>query len=174
MTTTTVHANFWEDVRIHLLGVLTQAGISVKAESRGDAHAVCVAYHNVVHKLIVPRPRAVHCSRELTAKELAADVRNGVSLIEALSIAGESLEAHLSDRATRPHTHDWLRNNWGIHHLHPFAGKGRNELLYAVVEPDAMYFLDVLGHDDMANVKLPEIVLANWPQLLTPMPGMKG
>lgn len=169
-----VRANFWEDVRQHLLLVLAQAGIAVKPENRGDAHAVCVAYYNVIHKLIEPRPRPVLHSRELAARELPADVASGVRLIEALSIAGESLEAHLSDRAMRAHTHDWLRNNWGIHHLHPFAEKERDELLYVVVEPDSLYLLDVLGHDDMADVKLPEIVLQNWPQLLTPMPGLKG
>ena len=50
----------------------------------------------------------------------------------------------------------------------------RAELLYALVEPDDLYLLDVRGHDAMAHVELLEIVLAQWPTLLTPLVGLRG
>jgi hypothetical protein len=39
---------------------------------------------------------------------------------------------------------------------------------------DTVYFIDVLGHDDMADICLPEIIRTNWPALLAPIPEMKG
>src|SRR5260370_7232684 len=41
------------------------------------------------------------------------------------------------------------------------------DLLYVMVRPDAIYFVDVLGHaKDFANSALLEIVHSNWPQLI--------
>jgi hypothetical protein len=168
-----VHANFWEDVRIHFLNVLTQAGIPLPADQHDDAQRVLIAYFNVRHKLIEARRRTVHWSKELSQRQLPSDVLLGVQLIEAKSIGGQTLEAHLSDRAVRTHTHDWLRNDWGIHHLHVHLQKG-DDLLYVWVEPDALYFLDVREHGAMADMDLVEIVLANWPQLLGPPSTLKG
>jgi hypothetical protein len=170
---TKVVANFIEDVRLHVLQALTAAGISLPPAQQGDVHAVCRAFFNVSNRHIEQRPRAIHRSKELTARSLAPDVLTGVQLIEARAIAGDSLAAHLSDRAARPHTHDWLLSDWGIHHLHVRPQKG-DELLYALVEPDDIYLVDVLGHTAMADVNLLEIVLANWPVLLRELVGLRG
>jgi hypothetical protein len=169
-----VHADFAEDVRVHLLGVLTQAGILVPAAEQDDVERVCFAYFNVLGKLIEPRVRRVEYSRELRGRPLAQELWDGVHLVEARSFAGESLETLLSERATRPHTHDWLRNDWGIHHIHLRPRRGQDELLYVLVQRDALYFIDVRGHGAMADVDLLEIVLANWPALLRPLPGIHG
>jgi hypothetical protein len=49
-----------------------------------------------------------------------------------------------------------------------------DELLYAMVEPDDLYLLDVRPHSAMADIDLLEIVLANWPSLLRQCPGLQG
>lgn len=165
----TVHADFQNDVRVHVLQLLTQAGVSLPKNQQSDPHRVCVAYFNVRHKVIEPRQRRVHRSRELNTRPFSSDVIAGVQLIEARSIAGESLEAHFSERAMRPHTHDWLLNDWGIHHLHVRPNRG-DEVVYAWLEADDLYLVDVRGHQAMADVGLLEIVLANWPELLQLMP----
>jgi hypothetical protein len=168
-----VHADFWTDVRLHVLQLLTELGVSLPAAEQIDAHRVCVSYFHVAHKRLEPRRRAVHWSRELASKTLSEDVLVGVRLIEMRSIAGDSLEPHFSERATRAHTHDWLLNDWGIHHLHVHAHRG-DDLLYALAEPDDLYLLDVRTHNAMADVDLLETVLANWAQLLRPLLGLKG
>lgn len=169
-----IHADFWNDVRVHVLGALTQAGITLGGDDDPeDAHAVCRAYFNVAQKVIWPRPRTVHYSRELRERTLPGIIETGVRLIETRSLAGESLAEHLSARAKRTHTHDWLLNDWGIHHLHVRPAKG-DELLYVWEEPATLHFIDVRGHDAMADLDLLEIVLANWPALLHFLPSISG
>lgn len=169
----TLDADFVNDVRLAALSELHQAGSHVDPKDIGDAFQVCRAYFNVLLKVISERPRHVHHSKELEARtpSLADTVQIGIRLIETLSIAGESLAAHQSDRAHRTGTHDWLLNDWGIHHLHLDPRRDSDDLLYVWVAPQDLYFLDVRGHAAMSDPALLEVVLANWPELLgAPMP----
>lgn len=175
--TIVVHANFLEDLRLSLLNLLTAAGAPVPAAQQNDVFAVCRAYFNVAHKVIQPKRRAVLYSQELRRKasNLAPDLWAGVQLIETRSTVGEPLEEHLSERARRSQTHDWLLNDWGIHHLHVRPGRG-SELLYVWTTDDALRFIDLRDHNAMADVDLLEIVLSDWPEQLEPyqLRGMRG
>lgn len=163
----TVHADFWEDVRVFCLALLNQAGASLPTAEQSDVQRVCIAYFNVKQRGIDPRPRQVHQSRELAARALPDDITLGLQLITARAIAGEDLEPHLSERVVRPLTKDWLLSDWGIHHLHLRQERG-DELLFAWLEPAAWHFIDVRDHSALDDPDLLEIVLANWPELLQP------
>lgn len=166
-----VHADFVSDVRSQLLLLLTSQGISVPANLQGDARRVALAYFNVSLKVIFPRRRRVLRSSELQARTVSPQVAAGLAAIESASLIGADLRMYLSERAVRPHTHDWLLNDWGIHHLH-VCPPGGDELLYAWVDDDEMLFLDVRGHASMADTDLLEIVRQNWPDRLIPLPGV--
>lgn len=163
----TVNAEFHHDVRRHLLLMMSQAGIPVPPEIAGDPFKVCVAYWNVRLKIIDPRPRRIHHSKELLGRALPERIRVGLHVLELRCASGTEIHLHLSDRAQRTHTHDWLLNQWGIHHLHVIPGGGP-ELLFVIVEPDDIRFVDIADHTAFTSLRLPEIVLKNWPQHLAP------
>jgi hypothetical protein len=83
----------------------------------------------------------------------------------------------LSRSILKPQFNDGLRDDWGIHHLHvgeTLDGDGfvvrDGPLLYVVARPDAMYFVDLLGHGiaSFANDALLQIVHDNWADLIAP------
>lgn len=67
---------------------------------------------------------------------------------------------------------DLLLNDWGIYHFHlgEKLDKGwvkrTDELVFAMVKPDAFYTIGIFKHGDWANKDLLEIVHRNWPELL--------
>ena len=67
---------------------------------------------------------------------------------------------------------DILLNDWGIYHFHlgEELDKGwikrTDELVFAIVKPDAFYTIGIFKHGDWTNKDLLEIVHRNWPELL--------
>lgn len=173
----TFHANFWEDVRVQAIDILKREGVKFDAEAEATPQSAGAALFSFAQKLIPAAPRAVRLSAELSAKlsALPPAIQRGVRLIETRSLAGESLEPHLSQRARNVIARDWLLNDWGIHHLHVHASRGP-ELLFVWVEDDALNLIDVRDHEAMAELELLEIILRNWPALLADCarPGLHG
>lgn len=168
-----VEADFLEDMRQEILGQLRELGYAPDAGS--DLEKLSLQYFNVLHRLIQPQPRRVKRSQELEARGLEQAVSQVVDSIATRSTRGEDLRPFLSRRILEPNLYDPLLNDWGIHHLHLGSDvpepdgfvKRRGELLYVMVRPDALYFIDILGHGaDFANRVLLEIVHRNWPELI--------
>ncbi|HYD51134.1 MAG TPA: hypothetical protein VEA99_00855, partial [Gemmatimonadaceae bacterium] len=172
-----VEADFLEDVRSQMINLLRRSGFNV---DRTTAVArTCELYFNACRRHIEPRPRRAHISRELSARRLSLMERRGLKAVERLSESGGNLNPFLSKRIKDLEYNDLLLNDWGIHHMHldvDSPGKGgfvhrSGPLLFARVEADDLYLIDVLGHEprtNFANDSLLRTLHANWPQILEP------
>lgn len=141
------------------------------------------AWFRLRHRSVPTAPRSVIYSNELRARVVPTDVRGALARIEAECVAGDDLTHRLTRQFYKSDFNDFLFNNFRIHHLHlGVAGaasdatqqhamcSGRAELLFAVIERDAIYFLDVFDHEvfeSAARTKdLLRIAVKNWPDLL--------
>ena len=132
------------------------------------------AWFDIGRRVPARRPRRVHRSKELRcpAHHLA-----GLAQLTGEFTRGEDLRPRVSRKLFSPNLlskvdpHDRLLNDWGIHHFHlgPITNgvaSGNAEVLYAIVETDDVYMIDVLGHT-FSDITLVQIVDANWPELLS-------
>jgi hypothetical protein len=97
---------------------------------------------------------------------------------EAFRIATESEDGldlnHYLSSGLRRAAPDAQLNDWGLTHLHlggrqegkPFSLRS-DELLFVVVRPDTVYFVDIGTHGSFSALTLFETVHRNWPQLLS-------
>lgn len=142
-----------------------------------DAHGICVDHWNARVRRIEPRPRVVHWSRELRAREvtIAPAIRAGVALAEAELQRGENVQPRLSRSLNNREFNDLMLHDFGLHHLHLgtaldttglFARTG--DLLVVLVRPDDVYFIDIRAHGCWSQQDLIEIIHANWPDVLAP------
>jgi hypothetical protein len=96
--------------------------------------------------------------------------------IQAESLAGDNLNHRLTRQFWKADFDDFLLTDWNIQHLHigpPNIGPkglsgGMSELLYVMVLPDEIYFIDLLDHHAFAEQNLVEIVHTNWPEIIEP------
>lgn len=168
----TVEADFRRDMAAHWRSELRAVGCKVPAKA--TVQEVGRMFFNVMHKAVQPRPRHVFWSAELKARTLPCDLAQGLQQFVHAAEQGENLNPNLSKRVLKADKHDLLHNDWGVRHFHlgQPGPKGfvtrTNELLFARVDPDDIYLLDVLGHDAFSAVALVEIIDRNWPHLLEP------
>lgn len=123
-------------------------------------------------------PRKVHISRELTNRLPVGNIKAAFDDIVARAVSGKCLNQYLSTDLLKSENKDLLLYDWRIHHLHlgivsdkgdPRFVSRTDELLYARVEPDSFYCIDILDHslvDGFSNQKLIQIIHDNWPHLL--------
>lgn len=177
--TTTIEADFREDARAHLLAELDAARFDVPSDVVADVEDVARFYFNIRWKMLSPRRRRVHRSRQLVARArtLAPATRQVVNAIERKSVAGEPLAPFLSERLTRmPDYDDPLLNEWGIHHLHLGGSQPRangyvprsGELLFVYAKADDLYLLDVCNHQSFLDDELVDVIHTNWQHVIEP------
>lgn len=180
---------FHDDARAWLAGELTELSTGVPVPD--DAFKLACLYFNTARRTIFPARRTVHASAALKAKLASPTVDltilNAVRAIVLRSEAGESLRPFQSTTVDNIHFHDQLLNEWGIHHLHVgalhesrkerraraakggrrghFVG-GRNELLFAYVQPADLYLIDLLDHGAFADKALLETMHREWPEVI--------
>lgn len=136
-------------------------------------------YFNWRNRFVSARPRTVHLSKEIIAK----DRPEATKLAQKIEV-GCDLNPHLSTRVEevidlrrgkpgrlglRPDL-DLLLNDWGIYHLHLSdvdRGDGfvvrTGDLLFAAFRRNDAYLLDILGHGGWTNESLVNIAVSNWP-----------
>lgn len=136
------------------------------------------AYCSYSYRLLEKRPRIIHKADTFACPD---EVKQGLEWFEEKIRNGESLNPHLNS-ATKKDKLDGLLYDWGIHHFHlgeecaaPGFVKRTGYVLFAMVKPDEVYFIDIRDHVGWSDKTLLEIVLKNWPQLLSPfrMEGVK-
>jgi hypothetical protein len=147
-----------------------------------DLRQLLSRFLNWQNRRVSVRPRAVHISNELKAKNrpevtaLAEKIEKGHDLTQLLS---KRIETVFIANANRPgftaarKDIDMLLNEWGIHHLHSIPRSG--DLLFVCFRHDDAYMLDLLDHNAWTKESLVEIAVTNWPHagLFTVMPRMK-
>ncbi|HTU36596.1 MAG TPA: hypothetical protein VMF35_01190 [Acidimicrobiales bacterium] len=181
------------DVVEELETALRSHVISVMSDPSGELAAMTTAnllitWFNWRDRLVEPRPRQVHRSRELLASQEAQENAAELAEIEAGIAAGVDLTPWLSSRTSVAYTEsaargrlkhrrdlDLLISNWGIHHLHLERAPERSALLlFTVFRPDDAYLLQLLPHGRWADSSLVEIIIRNWPDESLVMGQLKG
>jgi hypothetical protein len=176
-----IDLDFIRDVRDSLEAELVRLGYPAATNATGDkykdAHQVCLDHFNAFARRISQRPRTVHWSPDLKAREptLAADVRTGLAAAISELQAGTDVRPRLSRGLKERDYDDRMLNDWGIHHMHlgsKLESDGFIErtgpVLFVMVRPDDVYLLDVRGHGAWTDADLVEIVHLNWPETIKP------
>jgi hypothetical protein len=169
-----VVADFTADLAALWREELVRAGHPVPEGA--DPVAVGKMLFNLLHNNVESRPRRVHRSAELAAHRLTEGRSQALARFILACECGKDLGPFQSHRARDPHHNDGLLNDWGIRHFHLGAKKTKKgsrsqELLFARVDPDDVYLLEVLDHQDnesFNNIVLMEILRRNWPDLIEP------
>jgi len=174
-----ITANFRGDLLAHIDAHFRQLGY--KSEAAGDARENLPRYLMLLLRALrrVPdmRPRRAVLAPGF---EVPVPLQNGFrGLLRAVE-SGASLRPWLTTRVDYLHVPDALLDDWGIHHFHlgteahptraGFVAR-TDEIAFAIVRPDAVYFLVATSHGRNAaphvwtKTELMEIVHRHWPQL---------
>ncbi len=135
-----------------------------------DNREIMIFYFTTCNRIIKKRPRKVH---ESSCISVPPSRKIGYDALKERFEKGESLMPYLSKQIKGLKFQDKMLFDWDIHHFHlgdrieadGFV-KQHNELVYAIVEDDDVYFIDVLPHNHWSDKDLLEKVLSNWPHLL--------
>lgn len=127
---------------------------------------VRMRYFNLQHRLISPRPRVVHRANGFTCP---ANMQAGLAFVEGKITRGDDLRPHLSRGLLNADYSDALLNDWGIYHFHlgttmdadGFITRTR-PLLFARIEENDAYFIDVKAHGGWSSQDLLRTVHVNW------------
>jgi hypothetical protein len=134
-------------------------------------------FFQVQHRKVRRRPRRAMHSSELAARQasLPEDQRQALQRIQQAVEQGDDLNPYLSRQLAGNEAfekHDGLLNHLGVQHLHLGNGldhrgliKGTSDLLFVLVEDDAIYFIDVFNHKSFASEEPFRIAEKNWPSL---------
>jgi hypothetical protein len=175
--------NLVSAIRSEILGRIPQSQLStgeVQYLSALPLRELLSVYFNWRNRSVSARPRTVHRSNKVVAKnlpeveKLARKIEEGCDLSPRLSTGIEEVinlkRAKPGRLGSRPDL-DLLLNDWGIHHLHLSdvdRGDGyvvrTGDLLFIAFRRDDAYLLDVLGHGAWNNQSLVDIATTNWPE----------
>jgi hypothetical protein len=131
---------------------------------------VRIRYLNLKHRLVPPRPRALHRAANFACPP---DMQRGLALVEGKITRGGDLRPHMSRGLVKIDYSDALLNDWGIHHFHlgttiasdGFAAR-TGPLLFARITRDDAYLIDVKAHGAWSSQDLLRQVYANWPDTM--------
>lgn len=107
-------------------------------------------------------------------RTLEPTIVNVLRTIEKESQIGLDLNRRLTTRYKKAKFSDALLNDLGVQHLHLGPPEGANdgqvtrtkELLFLIVRPIRLYFLDVRDHDAFNESDFLQLVCSNWPAIL--------
>ncbi len=129
------------------------------------------AFFGLVNRLVPTESRDVHVSNEF---EVPEEHHPGVNALEEKFENGRPVWPHQSKGLSSTDRQDHMLSDWGIQHFHlgteaeddsPYMQR-TGPLLFAMVEGEDAYFIDVEEHGAWAKEELLRIVKNNWPQLL--------
>ncbi len=135
-----------------------------------DDRIIKTKYFNAVRRRVSSKCRSVVMSKEFTCPD---EFKKALNDFVAKSSKGEDLNPHLSRRLLDIEYNDPMLNDWGIHHFHlsmatdPDGFVSRSgPLLFAVVNDDKIYAIDIRSHGAWTEKNLIQIIHDNWPGLI--------
>ena len=151
--------------------------------SVNDYETVMLQYISMLNRLIGPKKRRVHISRELMSRisGTAQESKRLKGLIDDMKEKlenGDDVNGHLSKLIFKDmNKTDKMLDDWNIYHIHFCFGspdvfdkvrKQSGDLLMAVILFDDAYFIDATNHskDDWFDVRYLKIIKDNWEQEL--------
>lgn len=149
--------------------------IGYKTSSITDGHELMVFYFTIQYRLVAKRPRRVHEAKGFT---IPASRKAGYEWLKSKFEKGESVLPHLSKSIKGLKYQDKLLFDWSIHHFHlgttvkddGFVDQ-HDAIVFAIVEEDDVYMLQIEEHGNWSDKDKLEIVLNNWPHLLERIDG---
>ena len=135
-----------------------------------DDRDVPIHYFKSLRRRLTPRPRVLRISSDFRCP---ADVSAGWTLLQQKVRTGADLNPHLSFRHASLLNRDGLFAEWGVHHFHlgtapsmqnPAHIERTAPLVYALVDDDTFYAVNVYGHDDFEESGILETLHQNWPE----------
>lgn len=139
-----------------------------------DTHQLLYELFNLNDKLVTPRKRKVHISKELGNKELPSNYIKYISEIKSKFERGENINRYLGKGSFKPDGKDLLLCEWGIYHLHLNEEvyergfiKRSAYLLFFMIDENNVYFIDVTKHQIKDRTEFVQshqlkIVKQNW------------
>ncbi|WP_175954582.1 hypothetical protein [Burkholderia sp. BCC0405] len=175
-----IRTNFRADLVAYIDARLAE--LEFDPSSAGDARENVPQYVMLLIRAMRRMP-AVAPRRVVRAAEFSVpDVHEaGFRALASAVERGATLRPWLSVRVADLATHDRLLDDWGIHHFHlgvaphprrPGFVERTDEVVFAMVHPDAIYFLVATSHDHRraplvwTQPLLVDLVHRNWPALL--------
>lgn len=118
-------------------------------------------FFSVVSRLIQQKPRNCHIHSSFSCKGNELGIDRLINKIKS----GDNINKNLSERVfeiEQARLNDSMLSNWGIHHFHipkedgnRFFVNRTNELLFAKVESDTVYFIDIQPHSNKLKTYAP-------------------
>jgi hypothetical protein len=145
----------------------TEANLSYK---HYDIKNLVLHFLTVTERRIPIKKWNIHISPQLQNR---TEIVNLVTMLSK----GEDANGLLSNRIKSRHqndkySHDLLRYEWGIYHLH-FTKKRSKNLLFAFIHNDDIYLIDILPHENKklgivtwTNTDLIQTLHDNWPHVI--------
>jgi hypothetical protein len=156
----------YEELRTQHISA-TEAHLSYK---HYDIKNLVLHFLTVTERRIPIKKWNIHISPQLQNR---TEIVNIVSMLSK----GEDANSLLSNRIKSRHqndkySHDLLRYEWGIYHLH-FTKKRSKNLLFAFIHHDDIYLIDILPHENKklgnvtwTNTDLIQTLHDNWPHVI--------
>lgn len=162
--------NFLRSQILNTSNILQEIKYESQLEEIEDVDELCRLYLNLRRRLIEPRSRKIVKSNEFNCP---SHLEENLDELEEKITQGEDLTPFLSRELRRLNFPDATLNEWGIHHLHLGGFKapdqfsdGLNEILFAWITHDKIYFIQIMTHSDWTNRDLIQIIHDNWPNLI--------
>lgn len=147
--------------------------VSFNKADEEDFHLFLIDYFEVLRKMIAPRKRTVHISRELKAKvknSTFKEWRGRFDEIKNMLENGDDINPLLSKKAKVSGFKDKLLTCWDIHHIHFYPEKKSGDMLiFALVKEDSVYLIDIIPHNKkfvFSTLELLNILHRNWKFLI--------
>lgn len=175
-----IRTSFRADLLAHIDAQLKELGYAPKAagEARQEPARYLMLLLRLLRRIPTAQPRRVSQAPEFAVP--SAHAAGYQTLVRAVE-SGKPLRPWLSTLVRKLNERDDLLDDWGIHHFHlgnashekraAFVAR-TDEVAFAVVRPDAVYFLTATSHDPgtapfvWTQAELVEIVHRNWPALI--------
>ena len=143
----TLDVDLVSDMQKMLSERLTKAGYQ-----NVDPNRVMYQYFNAQKRIVEPKPRTVHRSREFVCPK---PYEQALANFEAKVERGDSLIPYLSDKLVDASYSDGMLNDWNIYHFHltnrfkdnGWAKRSDYELFAYVTDTD-LYLIQVYEHKD--------------------------
>lgn len=131
---------------------------------------ISILHYTLKKRLIFNKPRKIHKSNVFTCPR---NLQDGLELLENKIENGENLRPHQSRLLQDLENKDGLLFDWDIHHFHLGTViesdgfiKRTGPLLYALIDENNVYFIDILNHGQWTNQNLLNIIHQNWPDTI--------
>jgi len=159
-----IKADFKNNWREFLQGDMPVFGL--KYDSAGTLEDNNITYLNAKRRIVPPRKRAVHESKEL---QIPLQHSTNYAELKKLMSEGGDLTPFMGRdiRKKRADKNDGMLNSWGFHHLH-FSPRGdRDDLFVRITETD-VFVLKALPHgqgypETWVDTEPLRILHENWP-----------